>query len=74
MMGKKWIVHARLLVLVQVQNAVKCIKFQEELDSRRFPGPWTLGTLMLPTLRDGISSLKVTSPYMLRTYMSSAGV
>ena len=74
MMEKKWIVHARLLVLVQVQNVVKCIKFQEELDSHRFPGPWSLGTLILPTLRDGISSLKATSPYMVHTYMSSAGV
>ena len=53
---------------------MKCIKFQEELDSCRFPGPWSLDTLILPTLRDGISSLKVTSPYMLHAYMSSAGV
>ena len=34
MTGKKYIDHAGLLTL----NIVKCIKFQEELDSCRYPG------------------------------------
>ena len=28
---------------------MKCIKFQEELDTRGSPGPWSLGPLFLPT-------------------------